>query len=450
MPPKFSVRNLYKVFGPRPGKAIKLAGQGLDKDAVFKETRSVVAVNDVSFDIAAGEIFVVMGLSGSGKSTLVRCLNRLIDPTRGSIKVDDVEIVDIDREALRQIRLRKISMVFQHFALFPHKTVLENAEYGLKMQGCSPAERRERALQALDAVSLANWAESMPEALSGGMRQRVGIARALAVNPEVLLMDEPFGALDPLIRAEMQQELLRLRERYNCAIVFISHDLNEALSLGDRIAIMKDGRFVQVGTAHDILTNPADDYVAAFTRDVDRSRVLPAATVVTELEPLIAGHDRVAAARERLEEAPHNSLPVVDQANQFIGLVDAQSLSDAPARSDVAAAMKQDTPPMQADAPIVDVFEPCAAGDMIPVVNASGHYEGVVDPLQVFAVLGKNGSSGADTAPGDVTVADNGGDVETRAAMDESSDALASPQPDHADNSSTSPGTLGHGARLSA
>ncbi|MGV6871533.1 quaternary amine ABC transporter ATP-binding protein [Pseudochelatococcus sp. B33] len=420
MPPKFSVRNLYKVFGSRPGKAIKLAGRGVGKDAVFKETRSVVAVNDVSFDLAAGEIFVVMGLSGSGKSTLVRCLNRLIDPTRGSIRVDGVEIVDIDREALRQIRLRKISMVFQHFALFPHKTVLENAEYGLKMQGCSPAERRERALSALDAVGLTDWADSMPEALSGGMRQRVGIARALAVNPEVLLMDEPFGALDPLIRAEMQQELLRLRERYNCAIVFISHDLNEALSLGDRIAIMKDGRFVQVGTAHDIVTNPADEYVAAFTRDVDRSRVLPAATVVTALEPLIAGHDRVAAARERLEEVPHNSLPVVDGANHLIGIVDAQSLSDAQPRSDVAAAMKLDAHAVQADAPIVEVFEPCAAGDTIPVVSASGRYRGVVDPLQVFAVLGKNGVSGESAQSGPPAPEED----------DAGPDALAEPEPD--------------------
>ncbi|MGI6244532.1 MAG: quaternary amine ABC transporter ATP-binding protein [Pseudochelatococcus sp.] len=394
MPPKLSVRNLFKVFGPRPGKAIRLAGSGFDKDAIFRETRSVVAVNDISFDLAPGEIFVVMGLSGSGKSTLVRCLNRLVDPSRGSIRVDGTEIADIGREALRQIRLRKISMVFQHFALFPHKTVLENAEYGLKMQGVSPQERRERALQALDAVGLSGWTEALPEALSGGMRQRVGIARALAVNPEVLLMDEPFGALDPLIRAEMQKELLRLRERYNCAIVFISHDLNEALSLGDRIAIMKDGRFVQVGTAHEIVTEPADDYVAAFTRDVDRSRVLPAAVVTADLEPLIAGHDRVGAARERLEEVPHDSLPVVDGTSRFIGLVDAESLADRPARLDVREAIRKEAAAVQSDAPIVEVFGQCAAGHTVPVVSASGRYKGVIDPLQVFAVLGKDQTNG--------------------------------------------------------
>lgn len=393
MPPKLSVKNLYKVFGMRPGKAIKLAGAGLDKDAIYRETRSVVAVNNISFDLAPGEIFVVMGLSGSGKSTLVRCLNRLIDPSRGSIRVDGTEIVDADREALRQIRLRKISMVFQHFALFPHKTVVENAEYGLKMQGCAPAERRESAMQALEAVGLAEWADSFPDALSGGMRQRVGIARALAVNPEVLLMDEPFGALDPLIRAEMQKELLKLRERYNCSIVFISHDLNEALSLGDRIAIMKDGRFVQVGTAHQIVTEPADDYVAAFTREVDRSRVLPASVVTADLEPLIAGHDRVGAARERLEEAPHNSLPVVDKTNNLLGVVDAESLTDLPPRMDVGEAMRDETPSVQSSAPIVDVFEQCAAGDTVPVVSASGRYKGIVDPLQVFAVLGKGASA---------------------------------------------------------
>src|SRR5690606_23617829 len=249
--PKIRVRHLSKIFGEAPERALERLVAGADKDQIFEETGSVVAVADVSFEVGEGEIFVVMGLSGSGKSTLVRCINRLFEATAGELLVDDEDVLAMDGEQLRQIRLGKIAMVFQHFALFPHKTVAENVEFGLKVRGVAAEPRRERALEALDMVGLRAWADVAPSNLSGGMQQRVGLARALAVDPEVLLMDEPFSALDPLIRRDMQQELIRLQQALRMTIIFITHDLHEALTIGDHIAIMKDGRFVQIGTPED-------------------------------------------------------------------------------------------------------------------------------------------------------------------------------------------------------
>lgn len=267
--------NVSKLFGGDRADAKRLIDQGLDKVEILKRTGCTIAVHDVSFDVAEGEIFVVMGLSGSGKSTLVRCLNRLLTPDAGRIEIDGEDVCTADEERLRALRLEKITMVFQHFALLPHRTVAENAAYGLKMRGMAPAARREKAHQALGAVGLLPWADRLPSDLSGGMQQRVGLARALALDPEILLMDEPFGALDPLIRQDMQYELLELQAHHKTTIIFITHDLNEALTLGDRVAVMKDGRFSQIGTPSEIVLSPADDYVSAFTRDIDRARVLP-------------------------------------------------------------------------------------------------------------------------------------------------------------------------------
>jgi len=272
---RIEVRGLSKTFGAGSAEALALARAGATKAEILERTGAVLAVNDVSFSVDAGEIFVVMGLSGSGKSTLVRCLNRLQEPTQGAIEIDGEDIVAASQERLRALRLEKITMVFQHFALLPHRTVAENVEYGLKMRGLAKPERRARALKTLAGVGLADWADRYPSDLSGGMQQRVGRARALALDPEILLMDEPFSALDPLIRRDMQAELVELQRHYRTTIIFITHDLNEALTLGSRVAVMKDGRFAQVGRPADIVLDPADDYVAAFTRDIDRGRVLP-------------------------------------------------------------------------------------------------------------------------------------------------------------------------------
>jgi glycine betaine/proline transport system ATP-binding protein len=278
--PAIRARNVFKVFGPSPERGLELFRSGRSKEAIHRETGNILAVADVSFEVRKGETFVVMGLSGSGKSTLLRCLNRLIEPTAGRILVGDQDVVALDKAGLRALRLNTIAMVFQHFALFPHMTVADNAAYGLKARGLGAEERRERAVAALAKVGLDGWADAYPHSLSGGMQQRVGLARALAVGPQVLLMDEPFSALDPLIRRDMQDELVALQRELKMTIVFITHDLHEALKLGDRVAIMKDGAFVQVGEPQAIVCGPADPYVSAFTQDVDRGRVLTRAWVM--------------------------------------------------------------------------------------------------------------------------------------------------------------------------
>ncbi|MFJ3902649.1 glycine betaine/L-proline ABC transporter ATP-binding protein [Streptomyces sp. NPDC090025] len=285
--------HLYKVFGRRPDEAVrKLAAAAddagpatgtlsADRDALRAEG-TTAAVIDASFTVEPGQIFVVMGLSGSGKSTLLRMLNGLLAPTAGRVLFDDRDLTALSPRELREVRSRKISMVFQHFALFPHRSVLENAAYGLEVQGVPRAEREKRATEALELCGLAGWEKSWPDELSGGMQQRVGLARALATDADLLLMDESFSALDPLIRRDMQDQLLVLQQKLKKTIVFITHDLNEAMRLGDRIAVMRDGRIVQLGTAEDILVRPANDYVASFIQDVDRTRVLTAAAVMTD------------------------------------------------------------------------------------------------------------------------------------------------------------------------
>ncbi|MBN9249206.1 MAG: glycine betaine/L-proline ABC transporter ATP-binding protein [Mesorhizobium sp.] len=341
---RIAVRNVSKVFGANGQAALALARQGVSKNDILAKTGTVVAVNDISFSVDAGEIFVVMGLSGSGKSTLVRCLNRLQEPSAGAIEIDGEDIVAAPEERLRALRLEKITMVFQHFALLPHRTVAENVEYGLKMRGLPKAERNAKALKALDSVGLGGWAERYPANLSGGMQQRVGLARALALDPEILLMDEPFSALDPLIRRDMQGELLELQRRYRTTIIFITHDLNEALTLGDHVAVMNDGRFAQVGRPADIVLQPADDYVAAFTRDIDRGRVLPVRSAIRQaasaeaLRKLVAdGAGTIEGARPLHEAfglvAANRPAVVVDAAGQPEGLVTAADITNVLAGS---------------------------------------------------------------------------------------------------------------------
>ncbi|MFE1310082.1 glycine betaine/L-proline ABC transporter ATP-binding protein [Streptomyces sp. NPDC058755] len=279
MSSRLEAEHLFKVFGRRPDQAVERLRQGADREEL-RADGSTAAVIDASFEVEAGEIFVVMGLSGSGKSTLLRMLNGLLEPTAGQVRFDGQDLTALGDRALRELRSKKISMVFQHFALFPHRSVRDNAAYGLSVQGVPRAERERRADEALALCGLAGWEDSWPDELSGGMQQRVGLARALATDADLLLMDESFSALDPLIRRDMQDQLLELQKTLKKTIVFITHDLNEAMRLGDRIAVMRDGRIVQTGTAEDILLRPANDYVASFIQDVDRSRVLTAAAVM--------------------------------------------------------------------------------------------------------------------------------------------------------------------------
>jgi glycine betaine/proline transport system ATP-binding protein len=400
---KLTVANLYKIFGSAPQRAIDLARQGASKDEIYSQTGNVVAADDISFSVAQGEIFVVMGLSGSGKSTLVRCLNRLIEPTSGRIALDADssgagEVTGAGPEALRQIRLRRISMVFQHFALLPHRKVVENVEYGLKARGMPARERRERARRALAMVGLEAWADAYPGKLSGGMQQRVGLARALAVEPEVLLMDEPFSALDPLIRREVQDQLLKLQDEIKTTIVFITHDLQEALKLGDHIAIMRDGKFVQIGSPEAIVSRPSDDYVRAFTSDVDRSRVLTPRRMMTPLQP-IAAETGLDIARRALNSGA--TACVTDAEGKPLGLVTQDSIVAAAPDARLADAMERgDLATVHADTHLHRLFGQLQAGRPLVVIDDSGRYLGLLDPLEVFAHLGTPDEGGREPATG--------------------------------------------------
>ncbi|MFO7815963.1 MAG: glycine betaine/L-proline ABC transporter ATP-binding protein [Halanaerobiales bacterium] len=325
---KIEVNNLYKIFGNKPQKALKMLKNGSTKKEVLEKNNSTVGVDDASFDVKEGEIFVIMGLSGSGKSTLLRCINRLIEPTAGSIKVDGHEVCDFGKEELRKFREKEFGMVFQNFALLPHRTVLENAMFGLEIQKIEEEERLRRTKEALDLVGLEGWEDQHPEQLSGGMQQRVGLARALAVDPEILLMDEPFSALDPLIKKEMQNKLLDLYDEMERTILFITHDLDEALKLGDRIAIMKEGKIIQIGDHEEILTNATNDYVESFVEDVNRSRVLTARDIMTNPVELLYPQDGPRTALHKMKNNELSSLFVVNRKKKLKGIVYIEDVVD--------------------------------------------------------------------------------------------------------------------------
>ncbi|MCV0349748.1 MAG: glycine betaine/L-proline ABC transporter ATP-binding protein [Nitratireductor sp.] len=399
MKPKLRVENVYKIFGDHPEQALEGLKEGKSKIEIFEATGQTVGVQDVSFDVGEGEIFVVMGLSGSGKSTLVRTLNGLIAPTYGKILIDDDDVASCSAERLRKVRREKITMVFQHFALFPHKTVADNVAYGLKIKGEGAAERRKKALAALEQVGLAAYADSFPSELSGGMQQRVGLARGLATDPQILLMDEPFGALDPLIRREMQEELLHLQKKLKKTIIFITHDLNEALLLGDKIAIMKDGEFVQVGTAQEIVDNPADEYVAAFVADIDRGRVFDAAHVAERPITVELGEKGAAEkALQLMEEHNRNALYVVDK-DRIAGLVTYQELAVAAreeGRTDLSEVMVTEVPTVERETPLNELYGAASAGYPIAVADKRGRLAGVIEAQAVFSQL--SGDENDDTA----------------------------------------------------
>ncbi|MFW6054989.1 MAG: glycine betaine/L-proline ABC transporter ATP-binding protein ProV [Thermodesulfobacteriota bacterium] len=322
------VKNLYKIFGPNPEQAFSLIEQGKGKAEVFEETGLTIGVRDASFDVYEGEVFVVMGLSGSGKSTLVRMLNRLIEPTSGHVYLEGKDIADMPMEELIQVRRDKMCMVFQSFALMPHMTVLQNAAFGLEVAGIPEKEREDRGMKALEQVGLGANAHNYPKELSGGMQQRVGLARGLAVDPTIMLMDEAFSALDPLIRTEMQDELLKLQEQTQRTVIFISHDLDEAMRIGDRIAMMEGGRIVQVGTPEEILKNPADEYVKAFFRGVDPTNVLYAGDIASNKFVTIVDHsgEGLRTALEKILRAERDYGYVLDRQHRFKGIVSIDTL----------------------------------------------------------------------------------------------------------------------------
>ncbi|HEO2987404.1 TPA: glycine betaine/L-proline ABC transporter ATP-binding protein [Streptococcus agalactiae] len=323
------VKNLTKIFGKKQKAALEMVKQGKSKTEILEKTGATVGVYDASFEIKEGEIFVIMGLSGSGKSTLVRMLNRLIDPSSGNIYLDGKDIAKMNVEDLRNIRRHDINMVFQNFGLFPHRTILENTEFGLEMRGVSKEERTMLAEKALDNAGLLPFKDQYPSQLSGGMQQRVGLARALANSPKILLMDEAFSALDPLIRREMQDELLDLQDTNKQTIIFISHDLNEALRIGDRIALMKDGEIMQIGTGEEILTNPADDFVREFVEDVDRSKVLTAQNIMIKPLTTVLEIDGPQVALTRMHREEVSMLMATNRRRQLLGSLTADAAIEA-------------------------------------------------------------------------------------------------------------------------
>lgn len=387
--PKICIEHLIKIYGEKPHAALKLFRAGKSKDDILQATLNVLGIADVSLAVNPGELFVVMGLSGSGKSTLVRCINRLINPTSGHIYIDDEDVAHVNEKRMREIRLTKVSMVFQGFGLFPHKTVAENVEYGLKVRGIDTRQRRQKALSTLEAVGLAQWADYLPDSLSGGMQQRVGLARALATDAEILLMDEPFSALDPLIRREMQDELLRLQKELHKTIMFISHDIHEALKIGDRIAVMKDGYIVQVGTPEELLTQPADNYIRAFILDVNRAQILKIGSIARQTITSIEGQDSASAALKRMLHHNLKYMYVIDREGFAVGIVKQQSLEQAirQGNEDITSVMLQDFPKANASSSLENIFHLYQQELPVAVVDDMGKLTGVVESRDVLASI---------------------------------------------------------------
>ncbi|HYH29025.1 MAG TPA: glycine betaine/L-proline ABC transporter ATP-binding protein [Pseudonocardia sp.] len=391
--PMIRCHDLTKVFGTGSAvqRALTMTREGADRAEVQERTGATLAVHDISFTVDPGELFVVMGLSGSGKSTLVRLLNRLIDPSSGTVEVDGRELGGLDDAELRRLRNRHMSMVFQHFALLPHRTVRQNAAYALQVRKVGDAERNDRAQWALEQVGLGDRGDALPDQLSGGMKQRVGLARALASDTDVLLMDEPFSALDPLIRRDMQALLIQLQKELRKTIVFITHDLNEAMRLGDRILLLKDGRLVQLGTGPEILSAPADDYVADFVSDVDRTRVLTAEDVIREPRLVVEADERPSDALRRLGAAESTDAFVVDAERRVLGIVHDEWLAHA-ARNGQATVgrdgLGHDFATTEPDRPLIDLMDRLGRFPVpMAVIDDQRRLLGVVPRAAVLASL---------------------------------------------------------------
>lgn len=394
MNPLVEVRNVSKIFGKSPKLALDLLEQGRSKKEILKETGQTVGVNKVNFNIYPGEIFVIMGLSGSGKSTLIRMFNRLITPTVGQILIENEDIVKMSSARLRDVRQKKISMVFQNFALLPHKTILQNTEFGLEIQKIPADERREKAMNALEIVGLKGYESQFPSQLSGGMQQRVGLARALASDTDILLMDEAFSALDPLIRKDMQDELLEIQENYKKTIIFITHDLDEALRIGDRIALMKDGSVIQLGTPEQIMMKPANEFVEKFVEDVDLSKVLTASHVMKRPEKISVDRGpRVAL--EIMRKQGYSSIFVVDRKQKLLGALTAEQARQAIDQNQlISEVMTTDIPTVTKDAILVNLMDVIATSSLpISVIDEENRIKGIVIRGAVIGALAGNKDS---------------------------------------------------------
>jgi len=382
------VNGLWKIFGKKAAEILNSDLRFESKETILEKTGNVMAVRDVSFSVARGEFFVIMGLSGSGKSTLIRMLLRLIDSTSGSIRVNGEDILKYNKKQLRDFRRHTTGMVFQYFGLFPHRTVLDNVAYGLRVRGVSKEERLARAQEAIETVGLKGWEDHHPSALSGGMQQRVGIARALTIDPEILLMDEPFSGLDPLIRREMLDELLELQDKVQKTIIFVTHDLHEALKLGDRIAIMRDGKIVQVGAPEDVITSPADDYVREFVQDASPSKVLTAGGIMEQPEALLYEWQGPKAALHTLKDIKEDYAFMVSRhRRQLIGLVTLKRLKAVIQNngSFPEDAFEPDPPTTNPDAILEDLFPIAAEADYpIAVVDENGKFMGEIQISSIF------------------------------------------------------------------
>lgn len=391
--PLIEISGLYKVFGPKPKSVIERIHNGQDKDQILAETGHTVGLKEINLEINRGEIFVIMGLSGSGKSTLIRHFNRLIEPTEGKITVEGTDVMSLNTKELEEFRRHKMSMVFQRFGLMPHRTVVENVAYGLEVQGIKKDKRLAKASEWLDTVGLKGYENQYPAQLSGGQQQRVGLSRALCTDAEILLMDEAFSALDPLIRSEMQDQLIELQEKLHKTIIFITHDLDEALRLGDRIAILKDGELVQQGTPHEILLHPADDYVEAFVKDVNRARAL---TVETVMQPPLyrITSETIEGALAQMKMLKHDyAYHVTDEGYQ--GLVTKESLQDAvedKTVSDFSDDIYEEVPAVNPDAVIEEVLQDTMSCDYsLPVVDEDGNLKGELERSAVADIFAEPG-----------------------------------------------------------
>ncbi len=374
-------QNLWKVFGPNPESVLNVVNNGATKQEVLEQTGHVIAVKDVSFEVRENEIFVIMGLSGSGKSTLIRCINRLIEPTKGRVLVDGADIAQMSDVELQELRRHKLSMVFQGFGLLPHRSVWDNVAFGLELRGEDKKERQEKAIQVLELVGLKGWEKSRIYELSGGMQQRVGLARALAVDPEIILMDEPFSALDPLIRRQMQDEFINLRSVVKKTVLFITHDFIEALKLGDRIAIMKDGEIVQIGTAEEIVAHPADEYVSEFVKDVPRGKVVAVESIMEQPPVLVGSAQNLEVAIEGMRVKRVTVAFVVDADGRLKGIVTMEQ-AIAAARNGLTKAeeaAQQGFPFTSPDTPVEQCLHLVAEGNVpVAVLDEEQRLLGVV------------------------------------------------------------------------
>ncbi|MDT0048761.1 glycine betaine/L-proline ABC transporter ATP-binding protein [Listeria cossartiae subsp. cayugensis] len=389
---KIKVEELTKIFGKKASKASSLLSQGKSKTDILKETGATIGVNKASFSVEEGEIFVIMGLSGSGKSTLVRLLNRLIEPTSGKIWLDGKELSSLNKKELLEVRRKSMSMVFQNFGLFPNRTINRNVEYGLEIQGMDKDEREKNAAESLALVGLAGYGDQYPSQLSGGMQQRVGLARALANNPDILLMDEAFSALDPLNRKDMQDQLLDLQDKMKKTIIFITHDLDEALRIGDHIMIMRDGSVVQTGSPEEILAHPANEYVEKFIEDVDRSKVYTASNVMIRPEIVNFEKDGPRVALKRMREAGTSSVFVVKRNRELVGIVHAAEVSKLVKENitSLETALHRDVPTTGPDTPLAEIMDTISTTTIPIAVTEDGKLKGIIIRGSVLAALSGN------------------------------------------------------------